>query len=78
MAAKLGGLANMAVEMVSGLAPELEPIVGGIKTYCKYYEGYVYFVLEVDNPLVDSVIHFFNEVRTSLFRLSRLFLLNVH
>ena len=44
------------------MAPELEPIFNGVKSHSKYYNGYVYLIIEIDNPLVDSIIHFFNKV----------------
>jgi hypothetical protein len=44
------------------MIPEMESIVSGIKSHCKYHNGYVYFILEIDNPLVDTVVYFFNEV----------------
>ena len=33
-----------------------------LKVYAKYSNGYIYLVVEVDNPFVDAIISFFNEV----------------
>lgn len=62
LANKLHQTANMLLELVQGLAPEFEELLKGFKVYAKYGKGYVYLIVEVDNPLADGIISFAAQV----------------
>lgn len=49
-------------EMAAGMIPGFENIMGMLKIYARYSGGFTYLVVEVDNPFVDSLIGFVNEV----------------
>lgn len=70
LANKLHQTANMLLELVQGMAPEVEELLKGLKVYAKHGKGYVYLIVEVDNPLADGIISFAAQVLTLLWRFS--------
>ena len=52
------------------MAAEYEQLLGGIKITSKYANGYVYLIVEVDNPLLDSFIQFIHNVNQHQCRYS--------
>lgn len=59
---KLNQTADVILELLKGLAPEMEELLNGIKVYAKEGKGYVYLICEMDNPLADSIIEFASKV----------------
>lgn len=66
LANKLHQTANTLLELAQGMAPELEELLKGLKVYAKHGKGYVYLIVEVDNPLADGIISFATHVLKSI------------
>ena len=74
----MSNLINIVLDFVTGMAQEFEELLKGLKPYSKYYNGYVYLIVEVDNPLVDSLIDFVTKVFILSNRSLKVFHLSAH
>lgn len=59
---KLNQTTDVILEMLKGMAPEMEELLNGIKVYAKEGKGYLYLIVEMDNPLADGIIEFASKV----------------
>lgn len=65
---KLNQTTDVILEMLKGMAPEMEELLNGIKVYAKEGKGYLYLIVEMDNPLADSIIEFASKVTSHQHR----------
>jgi hypothetical protein len=63
IAEKLDNIFKELIGIAKDIAPELEQFVSMFRVYARYgHDGYVYLIAEIDNPFIDNIISFFNEV----------------
>ena len=65
---KLNQTTDVILEMLKGMAPEMEELLNGIKVYAKEGKGYLYLIVEMDNPLADGIIEFASKVTSHQHR----------
>lgn len=67
IAEKFDTILNELLEMAKQMAPEMESIISMFRLKASYgQDGYVYIVAEIDNPFVDNIIGFLNEIVQSI------------
>lgn len=67
IAQKFDTILNELLEMGKQIAPEMESIISMFRLKASYgQDGYVYIVAEIDNPFVDNIIGFLNEIVQSI------------
>lgn len=67
IAEKFDTILNELLEVGKQMAPEMESVVSMFRLKARYgQDGYVYIVAEIDNPFIDNIISFLNEVVQSI------------
>lgn len=67
IAEKFDAILNELLGIARQMAPEMESIISMFRLKASYgQDGYVYIVAEIDNPFIDNMISFLNEVVQSI------------